>query len=459
MARNAADTVMTAPRARTGAQGVAAVKSSDGKIGVFLAAVLVAGNMIGSGVYLLPAVLAGVGGVSLLGWGVATAGALILALMYAGFAHHGLDSPGQEGLIGRIAEGLGPFWGYQAAALYSVACWVGNVAIALAVTGYAASFFAPLKETGASVIFTLAVIVGATALNVFGSRFVSQLQGATLLLGLAPVILIGVGGWLAFKPALFAAQWNVVHASPGQVLDATMLPIFWAFLGLETAAICAVRVREPERNLAKATVLGVAAAGAVYAGACVVLLGIMPAKAIAASTAPFADGAQVMLGVGLGAVVAVCAMIRASGTLAGWVLMTAETAQSAVASGLFPRFLASPGPKATVKTLTVALLIMAAITVLSAAPALAQQFTVLIDVAVLLSLGMYILSAAALWRLSAKDDSRRRHMVRIACALSIAFCAGVLITADRTQQAWTGGIVLAAAIAYFASARRMRKAA
>ena len=434
----------------------------DGKIGVGLAAMLVAGNMIGSGVYLLPAVLAGSGGISLLGWGVAVLGALLLAGLFAYFSQYGLDGPGQEGLIGRIADSLGPFWGYQAAALYSVGCWVGNVAIALAVTGYAASFVPALKETATSAGFTLGVILVMTMLNIFGSRLVSRLQGATLLIGLAPVLVVGVAGWIFFKPALFLSQWNVAHQSPGQVLNATMLPIFWAFLGLESATLCAVRVRDPARNVARATLIGVGLSGLVYAGACVVLLGVMPAKAIASSTAPFADGAMALFGLGLSATVAVCAMVRAAGTLAGWVLVTAETAQAAAAARLFPTALALPGPKATVRTLAVMAAIMVAITLMSAAPALAQQFATLIDVAVLVTMVMYILCAIALWRLSAQEPRpARRAAIRWICALSTLFCAGVLATSDRTQLAMTLGLGLAAAVAYGVGRRgaRLKQAA
>jgi arginine:agmatine antiporter len=431
-------------------------QSADGKIGVGLAAMVVAGNMIGSGVYLLPSVLAGVGGISLIGWGIAVAGALILATMFAGFSSHDLDSPGQEGLIGRIADGLGPFWGYQAAALYSVGCWVGNVAIALAITGYAASFVPGLSSGAASLAFTIAAILAMTGFNIFGSRLVGRLQAATLLIGLAPVVLVGVTGWFAFKPALFAAQWNVTHATPVQAAGATVLPIFWAFLGLESATVCAVRVRDPARNIGPATVIGVGLAGIVYAAACVVLLGILPAKAITASTAPFADGARAILGVGLGAAVAVCAMIRASGALAGWILVTAETAQSAAASHLFPTFLAKPGPKATARTLIVSAVVAVAITLMSAAPALAQQFTTLIDVAVLVSLGMYMLAAAALWRLTAAEPNPgRRARVRLACGLAIAFGGGILATSDHVQLLWVAGVIAVAALAYMFGLRAL----
>jgi arginine:agmatine antiporter len=436
------------------------IDARDGKIGVGLAAMLVTGNIVGSGVYLLPAVLAGVGGISLIGWAAALIGALILAAMFSGFASQDLDSPNQEGLIGRIADGLGPFWGYQAAALYSVACWVGNVAIALSLTGYAASFFPELKTGPACLGVTVIAILAMTALNLFGSRLVGRLQGATLLVGLAPVVLIGVAGWFVFNPALFAAQWNVSHGAATQVLGATVLPIFWAFLGMESAVVCAVRVRDPARNIAPATMIGVAVAGTLYAGACVVLLGVLPAKALSASTAPFAEGAQAILGFGVGAMVALCAMIRAAGVLAGWILMAAETAQSAAASGLFPTALAMPGSKATRRTLLVMAAIMIATTLLSVAPGLAQQFTLLIDVATLLSLGMYILAAAALWRLCVnKGTVRGRAFIRATCALTIVFCGGVLVTSDRIQLAWSVGVAIVAGLAYAAGLRGRQAAA
>lgn len=435
-------------------------RAHDGKIGVGLAATLVAGNMVGSGVYLLPSVLAGDGGISILGWAVALAGALLLAAMYAMLSRYGLDDGAEDGLIGRIAKSLGPFWGYQAAALYLVSCWVGNVAIALAVTGYAASFVPALKETAASTGFTLGVILVMTLLNIFGSRLVSRLQGATLLIGLAPVLVVGVAGWIFFKPALFAAQWNVSHHSPIQVLGSTMLPIFWAFLGLESASFCAARVRDPARNIGRATLIGVALAGLIYAGACVVLLGVLPAKALTSSTAPFADGAQALFGLGISAVIAVCAMIRASGTLAGWILVAAETGQSAAAADLFPKALAPPGPKATFRTLWVMAVIMGATVLISASPSLSQQFSLLINGTVLLTMVIYVFSALSLWRLAALEaDDGRRAFIRVVCGLSILFCGGVILTSDRSLIGVALGLAAVAGLAYAAGRFRATRRA
>ncbi|MEY4241899.1 MAG: Arginine/agmatine antiporter, partial [Pseudomonadota bacterium] len=108
------------------------------KLGWGLAALVVAGNMIGSGVYLLPATLAPVGSSSVIGWAVAGLGAVTLALVFAAL---GRLQPDADGLSGFAERGLGRFFGFQTALAFWTACLVGNVAIAVAATGYLGFFF------------------------------------------------------------------------------------------------------------------------------------------------------------------------------------------------------------------------------------------------------------------------------------------------------------------------------
>jgi arginine:agmatine antiporter len=94
----------------------------------------------------------------------------------------------------------------------------------------------------------------------------------------------------------------------------------------------------------RATLLGVVAVAALYISACTVLMGIVPAAALARSPAPFAEASRVSLGLGLAAVIAVCALLRAQGCLTGWVLVTSETSRSGADAGVFPRiFRTRPG--------------------------------------------------------------------------------------------------------------------
>jgi len=104
------------------------------RLGPWLAMMLVAGNMIGSGVYLLPATLAAFGSMTIIGWVLAAIGALVLALVFAELA---IRRPGGTPMSLHARDAFGPFAGFQATFLYWMSTWVGNIAIALAVVMFA----------------------------------------------------------------------------------------------------------------------------------------------------------------------------------------------------------------------------------------------------------------------------------------------------------------------------------
>jgi len=107
------------------------------KVGPLLATALVASNMVGSGIFLLPATLASTGSITIIGWLIATAGALLVAVV---LARLGRISPQAGGPCAYAADALGPYMGFQTTTIYWVSCWSGNIAIAVTATGYLASF-------------------------------------------------------------------------------------------------------------------------------------------------------------------------------------------------------------------------------------------------------------------------------------------------------------------------------
>ena len=116
--------------------------------------------------------------------------------------------------------------------------------------------------------------------------------------------------------------------------------VFWAFTGLESASVAAAVVENPERNVPIATIAGVLIAALIYIAASIVIFGLAPAADIAASNAPFALAAAKMLGPVAGPLVALCGGLKALGTLAGWVLMTAQVSRAAADHGLLPQMFA-----------------------------------------------------------------------------------------------------------------------
>jgi arginine:agmatine antiporter len=409
-------------------------------MGVLGATALVAGSMIGSGVYLLPATFGAVGSISILGWLAATAAAVAIAGLFAAL---GAAAPDARGLAGYVQAGLGRFAGVVTTVIYWSLCWFGNVAIALAVAGYAGFLVPALAPAGPRFAVTLAVIWLSVLACWLGPRAVARVEGLTLALGLAPILLAATFGWLVFHPQVFAASWNPQGKGLLDAARGAGLVAFWAFLGVESAAAVAAVVRDPARNIARATFGGVAAAAAVYISASAALMGILPAGQLAKSTAPFADAAQALLGVGGAALIAFCALARAAGCLTAWTLVVSETTRSAADQGAFFRFFRTrPGERASLVNLATSGVLMSGVAIATASPSLGDQFGRLTNVAVILSLYAYILAGGSLIRLT------RRPGPALLAVAGMAASAVLVAAASRAELLWSLAFLAAGALAY-----------
>ncbi len=352
--------------------------------------------MIGSGVFLLPAVLAATGSASLIAWGMAALIAIILALVYACLGtlrHEGETLTDYPGTAFHPALG---FIGWMA---YWVAGFVGNVAIALVAVGYGAAIFGLDLGAGTRLIMLIIVIWLLVGCALAGPRFVGRMSSATLAIGLAPILAAIVIGFAGFSPDVFAASWNVTARPLAEALPPTLLTIFWAFLGLESANAIARSVRHPKRNIAIAAAGGVAIAGIVYALATAALFGLVPAGVLAASSAPFADVIGGVVGTWAGVAVAAAAFARTMGCTAGWILVVGETAQAGARRGFLPKFVSSTGEGAPpARDLIFTGVLMSLVALLTVTPDLVAQFSLIADFSVYLFLLIYALSGAALIR-------------------------------------------------------------
>jgi arginine:agmatine antiporter len=367
------------------------------KIGPVLATLLVANNMIGSGIFLLPATLATVGSITIIGWLLATVSALVIAAVLAKL---GQMAPEAGGPVAYAGTALGPYIGFQATVLYWICAWVGNMAIALAAVGYLATFFPALATPLNAAFAAVGIIWLVTLINVFGPRFACQVESVTLVAGLIPILLVATAGWYWFDPDTFRQSWNVSGQPAYQAIPGSLVLVYWAFVGLESASIGTAVVENPSRNVPLATLAGVLLAGVVYIASCTVIMGLIPAAQLAKSTAPFADAARFVVGSAAGSLVAVMACLKASGTLCGWVLLTAQVGKAGAERGNFPKIFGRADRHGIpVINLIIMALIMTAAVFATMSPTLGQQFSKLIEVSVVLCLIIYVYSSVALWRL------------------------------------------------------------
>jgi arginine:agmatine antiporter len=355
------------------------------------ATMLVAGNMIGTGVFLLPVNLASVGGISIFGWVVATAAALGLV-----FAKLGELEPKEGGPYAYARDFLGPYVGFQTNYVYWFGNWIGNIAIAVAAVGYLAEFFPSIASPPASVFATAGVIWLFTFMNILGPRVVGALETWTMSLALIPILGIALFGWFWFEPEVFRASWNVSGGSDAHAISRAASMALWAYMGIESAAVSAGVIENPKRNIPLATLIGLALSAVVYVLSSTVIMGLIPNEELQKSHAPFAEAARIAIGTPGLVIVAICAVLKSVGSLGGWMLLVGQSAKAAADDGMFPSVFAKlnrhgvPGVG-----LVIVGVLMTVVLFATMSPTIADQFSVIINLAVILAVIPYIYASVA----------------------------------------------------------------
>ncbi|WP_313069320.1 cadaverine/lysine antiporter [Atlantibacter hermannii] len=411
--------------------------SSVKKIGLFACTGVVAGNMMGSGIALLPANLASIGSIALWGWGISLLGAVSLAYVYARLA---IRNPQQGGPIAYAGE-ISPAFGFQTGVLYYHANWIGNLAIGITAVSYLSTFFPVLSQPIPAGIACIVIVWVFTFINMLGGSWVSRLTTIGLVLVLIPVVLTAVVGWHWFDVAIYKANWNTSHATDIHAVFKSILLCLWAFVGVESAAVSTGIVENPRRTVPLATMTGTCLAGLVYIAATQVIAGMYPASQMASSGAPFAVSASTMFGTWAAPVVSAFTAFACLTSLGSWMMLVGQAGQRAADDGNFPKIygeLDSNGiPKkglllAGIQMTVLMLLIM----VLDSSGGKASDlFGELTGIAVLLTMLPYFYSCVDLIRYEGMNFRNTASL--IASFLGCCFCFIALIGAETAELAGT----------------------
>jgi APA family basic amino acid/polyamine antiporter len=362
--------------------------SSKASLGLWMCTALVVGNMIGSGIFLLPSSLAAFGPISLVGWIVTAGGAIALALIFGRLA---TTTPKTGGPYAYAREGFGDFAGFLIAWGYWIALWSGNAAVAVAFAGYF-SYLVPFvgESQIAGLVAALGPIWLLTWMNIRGVQEAGIIQLVTTVMKLVPILALIVFGVAYIDSANFTPV-NVSGQSAISAISACAALTLWAFIGLESATVPAGDVVEPERTIPRATIIGTCLAAVVYIGVTVVALGVMPSEQLAGTNAPLALVAGVMWGAGGATFIAIGACISTFGTLNGFTMLTGQVPLGAARDGIFPKPFARLSRTGTPAFgLIVSNLLASGLIMMNYTESLSEQFEFIILLATLSTLVPYL---------------------------------------------------------------------
>ena len=380
---------------------------------------LVMGNMIGSGIFLLPASLAPFGGVSLIGWLMSSGGALMLALVFARLAR--ID-PAPGGPYAYTRRTFGDLAGFLVAWGYWISIWTSLGALAVALVGYLAALAPAIAATPAFAAGAALIAVWSlVAVNVTGVRTAGWVQVVTTVLKLLPLALVGVIGLAHFDASRFQI------ADPDVRTIATMAPAaatltLWAFLGLESATVPAENIERPDITIPRATLVGTALAAVVYIVSTIGVMSLLPREALGSSTAPFADAARAGIGEWASRLVAAGAALSCFGALNGWTLLAGQLPLAVARDGLFPRVFARVSSRNTPAAgVLIAGTLTTVLVLLNYTRGLVELFTFFILLATLNTLIPYVFSSLALFLIRGREGQPLSRGIAIAAGLAFAY--------------------------------------
>jgi APA family basic amino acid/polyamine antiporter len=298
---------------------------------------MVVGTMIGAGIFVLPASLASAGWGAAWGWLVGGAGVLAIGQVIAALT---IRYPQEPGLLTICGDILGLLAGRIMAWSYWVGL-IGSAAVLANVAGEYALFLLPVAAPeGAAAAIGLALLVALTAVNLRGVRDAGRLQVATTALKLLPlVVVIAIIAMLAVTAPATYTQSAALPVSAERINSAIGVT-FFALLGFEAASMITQRVRDPERNIMRATIWGLALVLAIYVLTSMGIVLATPPDVLAKEGAPLAAFTSAHVGPWAASALALFAAISAIGALNAVLLLFGEVPFGMVRDGQLPHWMA-----------------------------------------------------------------------------------------------------------------------
>jgi basic amino acid/polyamine antiporter, APA family len=424
-------------------------------LGVVSSIALVAGNIIGSGIFVIPASLADAAGpLSLLAWPIVAAGYMCLNAIYADL---GEAYPFQGGLQVYAERAFGPLAGLLASSMYWISCVIGNAAFVTAFVGYAQVFFPVFAAPLPAFLLAQALLWALTIVNLGGVRAGSAVQTTTTVLKLLPLAV------LAFALIPHASTANLAPFAPkgwGALFPAIAL-VAWPFLGSETATVPAEEMKDARRTIRIAVFGGFALAAVAYFAVALSVALALPSSDIAGSTSPLALAAERALGPWGKAFVTVGALVSITGVLNGWILVAGRLPQAAARRGYMPQALArlSPRTGAPARALVLSGIVAGALASTYFVKSLLDAYNFIALASTAAALVAIAMVAAALVVLVRREPERFRPAQRRRAPLLalVGLAVVVILLRGSGWEVWTFTAVAAAVPITYYLASRTRK--
>lgn len=394
---------------------------SKREMGLFSVTSLVISNMIGSGIFILPATLAMFGSISLFGWIFTGIGSIILAFVFAKLSR---IKPMVGGPYAYCREALGDFIGFQVAFCYWIAALVAIAGTVISGIAYLNVFFPAIANKNVALILSIAALWLITALNILGIRETKISVLITTALKVFPLLAICIFGLFYINFHNLTASFNITGKSNFSALASSAMITLWAFVGFETATVPTEYIKKPERTIPLGTMLGTMITTVLYVWGTLVVMGIVSNATLVKSATPFAIATKVIFGNWSIGILGIIVAISALSNCIGWVLMQGQIPMAVAQDGLFPKVFAKTNKKLIpINGLVISSILMTVFMLMTLSDKLIDQFNSLVEFSTILFLFVYVYSMIAALFIFIRHYQSRSERLRLFILCGIGLLA------------------------------------
>jgi APA family basic amino acid/polyamine antiporter len=414
---------------------------STRQLGLGMATALVVGNTIGMGIFMQPAALAPFGLNALTGWAAVIFGCVCLAITFSALAR---KLPEAAGPFGYVRATLGEVIAFPALWCYWISVWCTLPVLAIGVVGYFVNVF-PAAAAIPPAVLAVSFMWIFVVVNLLGVKSGGRVQVVTSLLKIVPLLLVMVLGAISIlgDPAAYTPNLPTTPIT-GHASMAAAAVALYAMLGFESAAIAAGRVKDPERTIPRATLIGTLIVAALYVSIVAIGMLVVPQATLAASDAPFVTIADRLLGPGNGRWISLFVVISGLGCLNGWTLLAGELTRTLSSYRLLPPILGESNrfgvPWAS---LLLAGVLATLLGVMNYSATLVGAFTKLSLIVSAANLPLYVCCSFALFTLLKRSPAGISPALWFAGAGGVAFAAFAFKGVGWEPFLWALGLAFA----------------
>lgn len=415
------------------------MKKTAKKMSVFQMTMLVAANMMGAGIIMLPTKLAQVGTISILSWLITALGSLALAHI---FAQCGMFSNKPGGMGGYAEYAFGRSGHFMANYAYAISLVIANVAIAISAIGYGATLFGLSLTPVQIALSTIVLLWVAAVLNFGGSHKTGMISNVTVWGSVLPILFLSVFGWFWFDFEMYRSAWNPNEAPFFEAVSESIALTLWAFLGMESAAANMDAVDNPKKNVPIATFFGTLGVAIIYVLSTNIMAGIVPNVDLLNSNAPFALVFSYMMNETIGKIVMGTMVISCCGALLCWQFTLARVFKSSADVGFFPKVFAHVNSAdAPVKGSFILLGMQSCLALMTMDESLYQQFENLVNLAVVTNILPYLLCCISVRTLLKEHGVSLKARRGVYVIATLAFIYSLYAIYATGTDAIIGGVV------------------